>query len=733
MFRKFPFYLQLDAMDCGATCLKMITKYYGKNLSIDKLRERCYTNREGVSVLGISDAAESIGMHTFTARLSYKNFKKESPLPCIVYWKEKHFLIVYKIKKNKVYVADPAHGLTTFSEEDFQKGWINTQGNEYLEGFALFLEPTPAFYEETEENSRRKIILGLKYYLSYLRPYKKYYFQLFLGLVISTVIQVIFPFLTQSLVDIGVQNQDVGFIYMILIAQIVLFLSSMLGGFISGWLSLHMVTRVRLSILSDFLIKLMKLPISYFDKKTPGDIIKRLDDHERIQSLFTSASLQFIFTIANIIVFGSILAFYNGFMFFVYALGSILYFSWILLFMKIRKELDYKSFSIAVLSQNNTFQLVTGMQEIKLQNCEKQKRWEWERIQSKIFKLSIKGMTAGQIESTGGAIINEIKNIFLTFYAANLVIEGQITIGMMLAVQYIIGQLNGITHGIIGFVHTTQNAKISVERLSEIHSMKNEENTDLSNQSFIQDERDIIFDNVSFQYGSLRSPFVLKDLSFIIPRGKITAIVGPSGSGKTTILKLILKSYEPTKGNILFGELNLKNINFRVWRNKFACVTQESFIFADTIARNIAIGEEIINKDRLKYAAISANIREFVERLPIEYNTKIGLEGVGISQGQKQRILLARAIYKDSEILLLDEATNSLDANNEKIILNNLQEYVKGKTLVVVAHRLSTVRNADQIIVLDEGQIVEIGNHEELTKKRGAYFNLIKNQLELGN
>lgn len=731
--KKFPFYFQLDAMDCGATCLKMISKHYGKTFAIETLREKCFVNREGVSILGISDAAESIGMHTLAAKLSYRNLAKEAPMPCIVHWRERHFFIVYEIKKDIVYVADPAHGLITFTAEEFQKGWLSAEGEEEQEGFALFLEPTPAFYKEEEENTKERKKQGINRYLEYLRPYKKYFFQLFLSLAVATGISVILPFLTQSIVDVGVNNQDVSFVYLILVAQIILFLSNKAGEIIRSWLLLHMTTRINVSIISDFLVKLMKLPVSYFDRKTPGDIMQRMNDHQTIQAFFTGASVEFIFTVANLIVFGSILAFYDPVIFFIYLGGTAFYFGWVLLFMKKRKELNYRFFDQAIMNQNNTLQLVTGMQEIKLQNCERQKRWEWERIQAKNFKLGILSNTYTQVELAGANIINELKNILLTFYSASLVIEGEMTLGMMLAVSYIVGQLNWIAPGFINFMHSAQMAQLSIERLAEIHDADNEEKKENYSNMGIEESKDIVIKDLTFQYGSERSPYVFDKLNLTIPKGKVTAIVGSSGSGKTTLLKLLLRSYNVTDGSINWGDLDISNISFKEWRKKFAVVMQESYIFSDTIAKNIAIGEELINKERLKYATIAANIRDFIESLPIEYNTKIGSDGVGLSQGQKQRLLLARAIYKDSDILLLDEATNALDANNEKVIINNLNEYFKGKTVVVVAHRLSTVKDADQIVVLEKGQIVELGNHNDLVEQKGAYFNLIKNQLELGS
>lgn len=733
-FKKFPFYLQLDAMDCGATCLKMITKYYGKSISIDKLRKNTFVNREGVSLLAISDAAEGLGLHTLAARLSFEHAATEAPMPFIAYWKERHFLIVYEVdlKKNIVYVADPAHGLSQYTVEEFKKGWILPNGTD-PEGLALFLEPTPSFYEEEEENSTEKRIKNLSFYFQYLKPYKKYYLSLFLSLLVSTIIQVLFPFLTQSLVDVGVNNQDLDFVYIVLIAQVTLFLSSKAGEFIRAWLSLHMINKVNVTIISDFLVKLMRLPISYFEKKTPGDILKRIEDHERIQLFLTTSSVDFIFTITSILIFGTILGFYNLIIFAIYAVGTVLYFAWILYFIKKRKEIDYRNFELSIMNQNKTLQIVNGIQEIKLQNCETQKRWEWERVQAKFFKLNSKSVALGQTESIGASVINELKNILLTFFTANLVIHGSMTLGMMIAVQYIVGQLNWITSNVIPFMHATQNALLSIDRLSEIHNTDNEELKGNIEELVEDGQKNIRIENLSFQYGSPRSPMVLQNINLEIPNNKVTAIVGASGSGKTTILKLLLRSYEPTEGTIYYGEQNLKNIGFKYWRKKFACVMQESYIFSDTIANNIAVGEEVIDKEKLKHATITANIREFIESLPVEYNTKIGQDGVGLSQGQRQRLFLARAVYKNSEVLLLDEATNALDTNNEKVIVENLREYYKGKTVVVVAHRLSTVKEADQIVVLNKGEIVEVGNHDSLVAQKGYYYSLIKNQLELGN
>lgn len=726
--KTFPLYRQLDSTDGGATCLKMLTKFYQKNILIDTIRDRFSVNKEGISLNRISDVAETFHMHTQVAKMSIDQLKKEAHIPCILSWNESNFVVLYKIKGSKFYIADPGHGLIKLSQKEFLDSWLSAGEKEEQKGMVMFASPTSRFYELEEVEEKKR---GLKDYLFYLKPYKKYYINVLGSLLLATLITTTMPFLTQALVDVGVNNRDLDFIYIILFAQITLFLSHKAGEVVRSWLLLHMTTRINIAIISDFLIKLMKLPISYFDKKSEGDIMQRLNDHQKIQQFFTASSLDFVFTVASILVFGSILAFYNINVCLIYFAGSILYFLWIYMFMQRRKVLDYKYFEQAVVNHNYTLELINGMQEIKLQNCEKQKRWDWEHIQVKNFKLGISQTIIQQAETVGSTTINEVKNIILTFYAATLVIEGEMTIGMMLAISYIIGQLNWIIPSLIHFMHSTQAAKLSIERLDEVHNTPDEEQPDMIADNLDQ-PRDLVLQNMSFSYGGEWAPNIFEWLHLTIPQGKVTAIVGASGSGKTTLLKLLLKNYEPTTGEIKYGETNLKNVSHKAWRKKFACVMAESFVFPDTVANNIAVGTGTVDKDRLLRAAESACIKEFIEGMPKGFNTKIGAGGMGLSQGQKQRLLLARAMYKDSDILLLDEATNALDANNERKIIENLNNYVQGKTVVVVAHRLSTVRDADQIIVLDHGKIVEQGSHEQLVANNGPYLHLIKNQLELG-
>ncbi len=727
-------------MDCGATCLRMIAKYYGKSYSSQTLRERSHITREGVSLLGISDAAESIGMRTMGVKTTLEKLIKENVTPFIAHWRQEHFVVVYGFKKtnslsqkntvSKVLVADPAEGLITYTKKEFLKHWATTEKNGEKQGIALLLEPTPDFYKQNDEkNDKTKFSFLFKY----LKPHTKLIIQLVLGLLLGSLLQLIFPFLTQSIVDFGIANNNLSFIYLVLIAQMVLFISRMTVDFIRSWIMLHISTRINISLISDFLIKLMKLPIGFFDTKMTGDLMQRIGDHHRIESFLTGQTLSTLFSFLNLIIFGAVLAYYSLKIFAIFIIGSALYILWISIFMKKRRELDFKRFQEASDEQSNVIQLIQGMQEIKLQNAEKQMRWAWERIQARLFKISISGMALSQYQQSGTVFINETKNILISFFAAYSVIKGEMTLGMMLAVQYIIGQLNAPIDQFIGFMHSYQDAKISLERLGEIHNKEDEENIEEEKITILPRNKSIKMQNIKFQYDKPHGEMVLKDVSLTIPENKITAIVGTSGSGKTTLVKLLLGFYELNSGEILIGENRLENYSQSWWRSQIGAVMQDGFIFNNTIAKNIAVGKENIDKTRLLEAVKVANIQEFIESLPLGYNTKIGTEGHGLSQGQKQRILIARAVYKDPQYLFFDEATNALDANNERKIMDNLNQFFKGRTVVVVAHRLSTVKNADQIVVIEKGKIIETGTHKELTALKGAYYELVKNQLELGN
>ncbi len=729
--RKFPLYRQLDAKDCGPSCLRMISKHYGRSYSLNYLREQCYINKTGVSLAGISHAAEQIGFRSLAVKIPFSKLM-EAPLPCVVHWRERHFVVVYKISKKYVWVADPGYGLVKYKKHEFLKGWLNEKVKSLeTPGIVLLLETTPDFFEQDGNSDFSKN--GFKYLFSYITPYKKFLGQLWLGLILGSAFSLIFPFLSQAVVDKGIQFQDLNFVYLVLVAQIMLFFSSTAVGIIRSWILLHMSTRINISLVSNFLIKLLKLPISFFDTRLVGDILQRIGDHRRIQSFLTASTLDVIFSVFNLFIFGFVLALYSMEIFGIFVIGSIVYVIWVMLFLKKRKVLDFKRFDSMSENQGKIVELISGVQDIKLNNCERQKRWEWERIQAKLFNIRVESLALDQYQNVGASAINTFKNIIISFVAAKAVIDGEMTLGMMMAVQYIVGQVNAPVNQLIGFVHLAQDAKISLERLGEIHNKEDEEPKNQVKLSELPPNRTIRLENLTFSYsGPISSP-VLKNLNMELEDGKVTAIVGASGSGKTTLLKLLLKFYEPSSGHIYLGEQLLSNFHSGWWRDHCGVVMQEGFIYSDTVAANIALGYESVDYDRLLYSVKVANIHEFIQTMPMGFNTKIGQEGVGISQGQRQRILIARAVYKNPTFLFFDEATSALDANNEKRISNNLNHFFKGRTVVVVAHRLSTVRDADKIIVLDKGSIVEVGTHQELQLTRGAYYNLVKNQLELGS
>ncbi|WP_438965938.1 peptidase domain-containing ABC transporter [Flavobacterium sp.] len=746
----FPHYTQTESKDCGPTCLKIIAKHYGRVLNIQTLRELSETTREGSNLLTLSDAAENIGFRSLGVKLCVNDLL-EAPLPCILHWNNNHYVVLYKVRSRKLgvrsakkssnfqlqssktyYVSDPAHGLLEYTKKEFIKFWIGNNADETTkEGIVLLLEPTPNFYEKENDDKEDKKIFGFSLLSKYVLRYKSFIVQLIIGLFAGSLLQLIFPFLTQSVVDVGIQNQNIHFVYLVLIAQLFLFFGKTALELIRSWIILHLSTRINISLISDFFIKLMNLPISYFDVRMTGDIMQRINDHHRIERILTTSSLSVLFSFINMIIMGAVLAYYNLSIFVVFFIGSILYFLWVTLFLKKREKLDYKRFSEVSQEQSKVIELINGMQEIKLHNAEKQKRWGWEYIQARLFKVSMKSLVLEQTQSIGSNFINELKNIIIIFLSAKLVIDGQITLGMMMAITSIVGNLNGPIVQLIGFIRELQDAKISLARLSEIHDKEDETQNDEEKTKEIPKDADINIKNLSFRYvGS--DIHVLEDLNLTIPANKITAIVGTSGSGKTTLMKLLLKFYEPIKGEINVNKTSLNNITQRAWRNHIGSVMQEGFIFNDTIANNIAIGEDVIDKERLQYAADVANIKEFIEDYPLRYNTKIGSEGVGMSTGQKQRLLIARAVYKNPEMLFFDEATSALDANNEKEIMKKLDIFFKNKTVVVIAHRLSTVMNADQIVVLEKGKIIELGTHDELVALKGSYFKLVKNQLQLG-
>ncbi|EHQ27575.1 peptidase domain-containing ABC transporter [Mucilaginibacter paludis] len=725
--KAFPFYKQHDQMDCGPTCLRMLAKYYGRNYSIQRLREYSNINKIGVSLLGVSEAAEKIGFRTLGAKVNIEQLNT-AVLPCILHWQQRHFVILYKKKKGKYHIADPALGVIKFTAQEFVDSWFGkTQQNS---GIALFISPTPQFYEGEDD---KKTGLNWTVLFNYRRAYTRLIIQLFFGLAIGSILQLIAPLLTQQIVDTGINTRNLSFVNIILIAQIMLFLGTMSVGFIRSWIMLHMTTRINISILTNFLAKLMRLPMGFFESKRTGDIMQRMNDHKRIESFLTGTTLNTLFSLLNLALYIVVVAFYNTQILLIFLVSTILYTSAILIFMKRRRELDQRQFTNSANNQSNMVELITGIQEIKLHNCEQQKRWHWESIQARLFRYSVKSLALSQYQQAGSSFINQGKNILITFISAKAVIEGNLTLGGMMAVQYMASQLNSPIEQLLGLMQGYQDAKISLERLNEVHGLDDEESVDKHWVYDLPSNKSISISNLTFRYPGAGNDPILENVNLQVPEGKTTAIVGMSGSGKTTILKLLLRFYQAEKGEIKVGDTNLNQISFKEWRKTCGVVMQDGFIFSDTIAGNIAVGDDHPNPEQIERAIKVANIQEFIEALPLGLNTKIGSGGNGISQGQRQRLLIARAVYKDPHYIFFDEATNSLDANNEKVIMDNLKDFFTGRTVIVVAHRLSTVRNADNIIVLSKGRIIEQGTHMELNNIKGEYHGLVKNQLELGS
>ena len=728
MPKRFPFYPQLEAMDCGSTCLRMVAKFYGRFYSLEYLREISNTGKDGVSLLDLSEAAELIGLKTLAVEADIVQLQDVIPKPCIINWGNNHFVVVYHQDSSKVWIADPAQGKYKLNNDEFIQKWIGEDADVENSGIVLICQSTPDFYTFNGKESQKG---SWQYVSNYFKQYKALIFQIIIGLFLGSTLQLLFPFFIKSIVDIGINNNDLSFIALVLIAQLILFISQISVEFIRNWNILHVGSRVNISLLSDFLIKLTKLPFRFFDTKLPGDLIQRFNDHERVQKFLSSTSLISIFSILNLLAFGVVLLFWNKAIFTIFIIGSLLNIFWVLGFMKWRKSLDLKRFEYKRDNQNSINEMITGMQDIKLFNAEKLKRWSWEKVQAKLFNTETENLKLEQVQRAGALFFNETKNLLIIYLVAQGVLNTTLTLGMLVAIQYIIGQLNMQINQLTEFLKSMQDAKISLERIGEIHHKENDTVIEENNNVFLS-QGDIVLENVNFSYAGVNSTPNIKNINLSIPNGKITAILGPSGSGKTTLLKILLNLYKPTEGNIKLGELNLLSVNPRLWRSKIGVVMQDGHLFSDSIAKNIALGEEIIDKRKLQQSINIANLQSYIEYLPLGYNTMIGPEGQGLSQGQKQRILIARAVYKEPDFLFFDEATSALDTFNEMLILENLKAAFKNKTIIIVSHRLSTVLKADQIVVMEDGEMIEVGSHEELTFVRGAYYQLVKNTLELG-
>ena len=726
--KRFPNMRQLDLTDCGPICLKIISKHYGKDLSINHSRKLSKKNREGVSLLGLSEAAEEIGFQTMGIKTPFSEIKVGIELPCVAYWNQEHFVVLYKITKQFVYVSDPAQGLVKYTHKEFKKNWCGNAESE--EGVLLLLEPTDRFYnlefpKEDREQTFFLIAKGLK-------KYKKLLLQVLLALLVGSILQLIFPFLTQAIIDQGISKKNLQIIYLLLAGQLFLFIGSTTIDLLRRLILMHISSRINIKLLSTFFEKVFRLPISFYDTRVTGDLLQRIDDHNRIENFLTTGTLNILFSAVNIIVFSIVLLSYDMTVFLIFIMGSLLFIGWVLIFMNKRSKLDYLRFSHLSDNSEKSLELINGMMEIKLNDMEIKKRWEWEHLQVRLFKTNLKGLKLSNWQFSGGSIINEFKNIIVTFYTATLVLEGELTLGMMLSIAYIIGQINAPIAQFTEFIQSYQDAKLSLIRINDIHRKEEEVK---ANKNYVEFRNgDILLKDMWFQYfGSRKDNYVLNNLNITIPKGKTTAIVGSSGSGKTTLLKLLLNFYSPSSGMISVGDINLDSIKPSEWRRNIGVVLQEGYIFPDSIANNISGGDEFPDYNKISEAARLANIEDYIMSLPMQYQSTIGGKGLTLSTGQKQRVLIARALYRNPDFLFFDEATSALDADNERKITENLETYLKGKTAVIIAHRLSTVKNADQILVIDNGEVNEVGTHEELITMKGTYYHLIKNQLELGS
>lgn len=728
----FKVRLQHDSMQCGIACLQMICEHYGKDYSADYLSQLCFATTEGVSLLGMSDAANVLGLHTVCAKVAIDDLQ-DNLLPCILHWNQNHFVVLYKIRKGRTfYVADPGKGLVKYSREEFASHWVSMVNEE--KGIAMFLETTPEFFtHHTDDNQSNKESHSFLFLMRYMKRYRKGFSLVIVALVAGGLLQLLLPFLTQSIVDVGIKNKDIGFVWLILLGQLMLTISRALIDFGRRWLLLRISMHINIALISDFFVKLLKLPMAFFDTKLMGDLMQRISDHRRVNTFLTQQLLGVALSLLTFLVFAIVLFFYDQLIFIIFLAGSVGYATWMMLFLKRRKVIDYELFEQQAINHNKTYEFVTSMQEIKLQDCEQRRRQEWEHTQRDLFGIEMKSLKLQQTQEAGCICINEVKNMIITVVAATAVIHGEMTLGMMLAVQYIIGQLNSPVEQLMNFLYSLQDVKISLERINEIHQM-DDENGKAGLQTIIDQEQEgIHLDHISFKYDPHALRKTIEDVSIHVPQGKVTAIVGASGSGKTTLIRLMLAYYPVMEGRITIGCTDINLLNKKWWRRQCGVVMQDGIIFSESIARNIAVDDGEIDTERMMQAAEIACIKDYIMELPLKFNTKIGRDGVGLSQGQKQRILIARAVYRNPNYIFLDEATNSLDANNERAIVEHLGSFYRGKTVVIVAHRLSTVRHADQIVVIDNGRIVETGTHESLTALRGAYYHLVKNQLELGN
>lgn len=725
----FKHIFQTDSMDCGAACLCMIARHYGKNYSLEFFRKNAFIGKEGISMLGLSMAAEKAGMHSLCAKISIEQLANEIILPCILHWDNKHYVICHKVsgKKNLTFhICDPAFGCMKVCQKELYRHWISGKFEGEEVGVAMQIEPGINFHNKGIKKAPHKF--SMKYFLKYIMPHKWSILQLLLGALVLISLGYISPFISQAIVDIGILKKDLAFIILMVIAQIIINTSKTIIIFFQSWISLRMNTIINVNLVSNYLNKLSQMPMSFFESKTMGDILQRIGDHDRIKSFLMNDTINVIFSITTFIAFVVVLGIYNIHILSIFLLGNAVYVTWVLSFMKYRKELDNKAFHESALLQNNMVQFIQGMQEIKLNCIEREKCWEWEHLQARLYKISRKAMLLGQIQSAGSLIFSSTTGVVLSYITAQKVVTGEMTLGMMTSLSFILGQVAAPIGSFIGFAQRYQDAKISLERLADIHSQDDEHKEYEEKKSILPKDKNIILNKVSFSYSGNINNLVLKNISIQIPQNKITAIVGKSGCGKTTLIKLLQGLYKPLSGEIMIGDTVLENINKYVWRNHIGAVMQDGYIFSDSISKNITLHNEV-DIQKLESVLKAVNLNDFIQSLPHGYDTKIGNDGMQLSQGQRQRILLARILYRKPQVVFLDEATNALDTQNEFYIMNNIRELLYNHTIIIVAHRLSTIKKADNIIVIDNGEVIEQGTHERLLEQKGTYFQLINTQL----
>lgn len=725
IFKRFPTEYQMDAKDCGPASLKMVAKYFGRYYSLQYLRDKCGITKEGVSLLGISAAAESIGLHTAAFKCTIDDVIMKVPFPAIAFWNENHFVVVYHADKKHVWVSDPVKGHVKYSRQEFIVGWYLKNEDK---GVLLALEPTADFNLSKQEKEQEKN--SLQSMLRYFMPYKKQFALIFFVMFVVTLLQGVLPFISKAVIDVGINTSDVKFINMVLVGNICILLSVMVFNVVRDWILMHITARVNISLISDYLVKLMKLPVTFFENKLLGDILQRAQDHERIRSFIMNNSLSLIFSVFTFVIFSIILLIYNSVIFYIFTAGSVLYIVWVLLFLSIRKKLDWQYFELVSKNQSYWVETVSAIQDIKIYNYERSRRWKWEEIQARLYHVNKRVLAVTNLQNLGAQFIENIKNMAITFFCAMSVISGDITFGVMISTQFIIGMLNSPLVQFIHFIVSAQYAKISFLRMNEIRHLEDEDELlSVGTTTILPENKSLILKKVMFQYAP-HLPMVLTNINLYIPENKVTAIVGSSGCGKSTLLKLLVRLYKPSYGTINMGGMNVTALNLRVWRDMCGVVMQDGKVFNDTVKNNIVLDDENVDEEQLVKCCQIAQIKEEIDQMPRGFDTEIGEQGRGLSGGQKQRLLIARALYRNPKYLFMDEATNALDTVNEQKIVQALKRAFKNRTAVIIAHRISTIRNADQIVVMDKGQIVEIGTHEILMGKQGVYFTLVSSQNE---